>query len=102
MYRREFIAALAGTVTGAHSLALRTASAQQATKVRRIGVLMGSAEIDFRAYLDAFMEELARLGWIDGRNARIDVRWAKGDINRVNAFATELVAARRVTVPRPA
>jgi putative ABC transport system substrate-binding protein len=79
MHRREFICGIAGAVAGA---------------VRRIGVLMGSAESHFRAYLDAFVEELARLGWIDGRNARIDVRWTKGDISRLNAFATELVAAQ--------
>jgi putative tryptophan/tyrosine transport system substrate-binding protein len=72
MHRREFIVALAGTVTGAHSLTLRAASAQQAAKVRHIGVLMGSAESDSSAFLPTFVEELARLGWTDGRNLRID------------------------------
>src|SRR5262249_4451776 len=100
MHRREFICGIAGAVAGAVApLRLRTASAQQATKVRRIGVLMGSAETDFRAYLDAFLEELARLGWIDGRNASIGVRWTKGDISRLNAFAyvTSAVRAQQYT-----
>jgi putative ABC transport system substrate-binding protein len=94
MHRREFIAALAGTVTGAHSLTLPAASAQQATKVRRIGVLMGTSESTSRGLVDAFLEEMARLGWADGRNARFEQRWTNGDVNRASAFATELVAAQ--------
>jgi putative tryptophan/tyrosine transport system substrate-binding protein len=94
MHRREFIAALAGTVTGAHSLTLPAASAQQAAKVRRIGVLMGTSESTSRGPVDAFLEEMARLGWADGRNARFEQRWTNGDVNRASAFATELVAAQ--------
>jgi putative tryptophan/tyrosine transport system substrate-binding protein len=94
MHRRQFIVALAGTVTGAHSLALRAASAQQASKVRRIGVLMGSAESDSAAFLPAFVEELARLGWTDGRNLRIELRWGAGDVDRISTFARELVQLR--------
>jgi putative ABC transport system substrate-binding protein len=94
MHRREFIVALAGTVTGAHSLTLRAASAQQAAKVRRIGVLMGSGESDSSAFLPAFVEELARLGWTDGRNLRIELRWGAGDADRIATFARELVELR--------
>ena len=94
MHRREFIVALAGTVTGAHSFTLRAASAQQAAKVRRIGVLMGSGESDSSAFFPAFVEELARLGWTDGRNLRIELRWTNGDANRASAFARELVGSQ--------
>jgi hypothetical protein len=83
MHRREFIAALAGTVTGAHSLTLPAASAQQAAKVRRIGVLMGTSESTSRGLVDAFLEEMARLGWADGRNARFEQRQMGMSIARV-------------------
>ena len=63
MRRREFIAALAGTVGGASAFGLRSTSVQ-AEKVGRIGVLMGSSESDTGVYFAAFVEELARLGWI--------------------------------------
>ena len=91
MHRREFICGVAGAVTCAPSLTLRTASAQQAAKVRRIGVLMGSSESDAGDLFAAFVEELARLGWTDGRNVQIEQRWTKGDTNRASAFATELI-----------
>jgi putative tryptophan/tyrosine transport system substrate-binding protein len=91
MHRREFIFGVAGAVTCAPSLTLRTASAQQAAKVRRICVLMGSSESDAGDLFAAFVEELARLGWTDGRNVRIEQRWTKGDPNRASAFATELI-----------
>jgi putative tryptophan/tyrosine transport system substrate-binding protein len=94
MHRREFICGVAGAVTGAPSLTLRTASAQQAAKVRRIGVLMGSSESDSAAFFTAFVEELARLGWRDGRNVRYEQRWTNGDTNRASAFATELIGSQ--------
>jgi putative tryptophan/tyrosine transport system substrate-binding protein len=88
MQRRELIAGLVSTIAAAPVFGLRLASAQQAEKVRRIGVL-GSSE---SGLLTPFVEELARLGWADGRNARIEQRWTNADINRASAFATELVA----------
>jgi putative tryptophan/tyrosine transport system substrate-binding protein len=94
MHRREFICGVAGAVTGAPSLTLRTASAQQATKVRRIGVLMGSSESDSGGLFAAFVEELARLCWTDGRNVRFEQRWTNGDTNRASAFATELIGSQ--------
>jgi putative tryptophan/tyrosine transport system substrate-binding protein len=94
MHRREFIAALAGTVTGAHTLTLLAASAQQAARVRRIGVLMGSSESDTGVFFAAFVEELARLGWTDGRNVRFEQRWTGGDPNRASVFATELIGSQ--------
>src|SRR6516165_38470 len=48
-------------------------------RVRRIGVLMGSSESDTGVYFAAFVDELARLGWTDGRNVRFEQRWTNGD-----------------------
>ena len=64
MRRREFIAGLGGAA--AWPLAAR---AQQPTRARRIGVLLGWSETDpqFQSYLAAFVQELARLGWVEGR-----------------------------------
>ena len=90
--RREFIAGLAGAA--AWPLAAR---AQQGDRVRRIGVLMPYDENDpegKRRY-SAFTQALAGLGWTDGRNVRMDLRWAAGDINRIRALAQELVGRDR-------
>ncbi len=80
MRRREFIAGLAGAA--AWPLAAR---AQQGDRVRRIGVLMGGDENDpwWNSGLTAFTQALADLGWIGGRNVRVDVRWGVGDTNRM-------------------
>jgi putative ABC transport system substrate-binding protein len=86
--RRSFITLLGGAASW--PLAAR---AQQGDRVRRIGVLTGFDENDpegKRRY-SAFTQALAGLGWTDGRNVRIDVRWAGADINRIRALARELV-----------
>ena len=69
------------------------ARAQQGDRVRRIGVLMSGDEIDpvFKPRLSAFTQAVADLGWTEGRNVRIDLRWASGDIDRIRAIAQELV-----------
>ena len=87
--RREFITALGGAAV-AWPLAVR---AQQGNRVRRIGVLMGGDENDplGKSLVSAFTQALADLGWADGRNLRMDLRWAGDDINRIRAFAQELV-----------
>src|SRR5215831_16883354 len=86
--RREFIAALGGAA--AWPLAAR---AQRGDRVRRIGVLTWGDENDpaVKAYVSAFTQALAGLGWTDGRNVRMDVRWYGDDINRIPALAQELV-----------
>jgi putative ABC transport system substrate-binding protein len=93
--RREFIAGLSSAA--AWPLAAR---AQQAGRVRRIGVLMSGDENDplpksslsaFMQALAAFTQALADLGWTDGRNLRMDLRWAGADANRIRALAQELV-----------
>jgi putative ABC transport system substrate-binding protein len=89
MRRREFIAGLGGAAI-AWPLAAR---GQQSDRMRRIGVLMGWDENDpeAKASLFGFTQELSELGWNDGRNLRIDVRWAAGDVDRMRMFAKELV-----------
>jgi putative ABC transport system substrate-binding protein len=86
--RREFIAAL-GSAT-AWPLA---AGAQQGDRVRRIGALAGGDENDPErtTRLSAFTQALAGLGWTDGRNVRMDLRWYGDDSNRIRALAQELV-----------
>jgi hypothetical protein len=75
--RREFITLVGGAATWP-----LTARAQQGDRMRRIGVLMGFAESDRdgQAFIAAFREGLQKLGWVEGRNIRIDTRWAAGDI----------------------
>jgi putative ABC transport system substrate-binding protein len=69
------------------------ARAQPGDRVRRIGVLAGGDENDpvYTPLVPALTQTLAGLGWADGRNVRIVPRWHGGDINRVRAFAKELV-----------
>jgi putative ABC transport system substrate-binding protein len=64
--------------------------------MRRIGVLMGRAESDQegQSYAAAFLRGLAALGWMPGRNLKIDYRWQAGDIDQARAFAKELVELR--------
>src|SRR5258708_2973321 len=87
MRRREFIAGLG---VAAWPLALR---AQQGERVRRIGVLMAFDENDplSKAFVSAFTQALADLGWTDSRNVRMDLRLAGGGINPTRALAQELV-----------
>jgi len=90
MRRREFLGALRIAATS-WPLAAR---AQQAERVRRIGVLMGFAEEDevWQAYLASFRSSLKDLGWIEGRNVRFDYRFAGDNPERTRAAAVELVA----------
>src|SRR6516165_1826185 len=89
MNRRELVTLLGGAAA-AWPLGVR---AQQANRMRRIGVLMPSDENDpvYKLRVSAFTQALADLGWTDGRNVRIDLRWGGGDINRIQALARELV-----------
>src|SRR5262249_33399668 len=87
--RRDFITLLGGAAA-AWPLAAR---AQQPERMRRVGVLLNLSDNDVEAQrlVKAFREALAQLGWADGRNLRIDYRWAGGDVGRITTFAKELV-----------
>jgi ABC-type uncharacterized transport system substrate-binding protein len=85
--RREFITLIGGAVTW--PLAAR---AQQTERMRRISVLMSiENDPDGKAQLSGFMQGLAEIGWTDGRNLRMEIRWGGGDVTRIRGFAKELV-----------
>ena len=109
MRRREFIT----FIGGAARVAARGACAADRT-MRLIGVLMAYAESDpaAQSWLAAFRAALAKLGWTEGSNLRIELRWSAGDADRMRTFAKELVDLRpdaifgrdhaRETTPLPA
>jgi len=90
MKRREFITLLGGTAA-AWPLVAR---AQLDDRVRRIGVLIQVAEGDLQARIEvaAFLRELQKLGWSEGRNFRVDMRWGGGAADRIRKYAAELIA----------
>jgi putative tryptophan/tyrosine transport system substrate-binding protein len=92
MRRREFITLL-GSTAATWPLAAR---AQQPDRMRVIGVLMGFAESDpdARSWVAAFRSALAKLGWTEGNNLRIELRWATNDPDRIRTLAKELVDLR--------
>ena len=88
MRRRECIALL-GTAAAWPLIA----RAQQSGGMRRIGVLMDVSETDLEGQtrITAFLQGLQQLGWTDGHNVRVDVRWAAGDAERIRKYAAQLV-----------
>jgi putative tryptophan/tyrosine transport system substrate-binding protein len=90
MRRRDFIKAIASSSV-AWPLAAR---AQQTDQVRRVGVLMNVApeHPEGQPFVAAFRQALQRLGWIEGRNIRIDIRWGENDVERDRRYAADLVA----------
>src|SRR5476649_527788 len=89
MRRREFITLVGGTMV-AWPLAAR---AQQPDRMRRVGLLMGYTEGDAegQASLAAFKRGLQDLGWTEGRNVRVDTRWAGSDPGKARTLAKELI-----------
>jgi putative tryptophan/tyrosine transport system substrate-binding protein len=90
MRRREFITLLGGAAVAGP----RAARAQQADRVRRVGVLESRAADDTEGQtrLAVFLQRLQELGWTDGRNMRVDYRWGAADADRYRTSAAELVA----------
>ena len=90
MRRREFITLLGGAAV-AWPLAAR---AQQAERMRRVGVLLGLVANDpeGQARIARFQQALQQLGWIEGRNLRTDIRWGGGNADDIRKYAAELVA----------
>jgi putative ABC transport system substrate-binding protein len=87
MKRREFIR-LVGGGAAAWPLAV---SAQEAERLRRVGVLIGTDEAESRARYEPFRDGLAQLGWTEARNIRFDYRWTDNKPDRANAYARELI-----------
>src|SRR6516164_3745187 len=87
MRRREFITLLCGAAVW--PLAAR---AQQPERMRRIGILLAATadDVEFQAWVGAFLQELALLGWTIGRNVRIDTRWATSNAADIRRHASEL------------
>ena len=92
MRRRDFIKVIGGAAA-AWPLA---AHAQQPDRIRLIGVLMGFAESDpiAQSRSVAFRDALTKLGWTEGSNLRIELRWGANDPDRMRTFAKELVDLR--------
>ena len=88
MRRREFIAGLGGAAAWPGAVL-----GQQPNRVRRIGALMqgSGTEPDYQLYLAAFVQGLRQLGWIDGQNLRIDIRWSASDAKLARAYSAELI-----------
>ena len=90
MRRRDFVTAFCSAVALQPVLAM----AQQTDRMRRVGVLMGFDESDpeAQAEVSVFVRGLSELGWTDGRNVHLDVRWSAGNADRMRALAKEIVS----------
>ena len=88
--RREFIKVLGGAAA-TWPLAAR---AQQGERMRRIGIILPAAadDAEFQTWVEAFLQALAQLGWVIGRNVRIDTRWATTNSANIRRHAAELAA----------
>ena len=91
MRRRDFIEGLAASAAWPPA-----ARAQQPDRMRLIGVLLSYAESDRAAqsWLAAFRGALTKLGWTEGSNLRIEIRWSANDPDRMRTLAKELVELR--------
>jgi len=89
MKRREFIA-LFGGAAASWPIAAR---GQQGERTRRVGVLMNGAATEMapQSYVAAFVQALGQLGWVEGRNIRIDVRWNAADATLARTYAAQLI-----------
>ena len=88
MRRRQFI-----TVLGGAAAAWPLAARAHCERVRRIGVLMNGAATETipQSYVAAFVQELRQLGWTEGRNLHIDIRWSAGDAVLARTYAAQLI-----------
>jgi putative ABC transport system substrate-binding protein len=89
MRRRDFLGVLGGAAAWPFS-----AGAQQGDRVRRVGILLPATadDLDFQAWVAAFLQGLGQSGWIVGRNLRIDTRWAGAKADDIRKHAAELAA----------
>ncbi len=93
MKRRQFIKLLGGAAAVSFASWPLTARAQQRDRVRHIGVLMNGAatEAVLQSYLAAFVQGLGQLGWVEGQNLHVDVRWSAGDAALARIYAAQLI-----------
>jgi len=87
MRRREFIVGLGGAAAAWPVLA----NAQQTSRVPRVGILLPGSADSHGAYLAVFMQRIRELGYVEGRNINVDIRWAEGSLERLSLLANELV-----------
>ena len=87
MRRREFILLIGGIAVNASSAAY----SQQSTKPPVVGFLVAGTRTSHGAWVAVFTQRLSELGWTDGRNIKIEYRWAAGDIRQTTAFVAEFV-----------
>jgi putative tryptophan/tyrosine transport system substrate-binding protein len=87
--RRDFVILLGGGPAAWPAVAY----AQQSDRLRRVGVLMGFGENDAEGilWLSSFIRAFRELGWTDGRNVRLEIRWGASDLDRQRMYANELV-----------
>jgi putative ABC transport system substrate-binding protein len=92
MQRRQFIILLGGAV----AISPLAARPQDAARTRRIGMLIGISGDDpvAQSRYAAFLEGLQQLGWTNGQNVRVEVRWSAGDVKLMRQYASELIALR--------
>src|SRR5271170_3672775 len=88
MQRRDFIAGLGGAV--AWPAVVR---AQRGDRIRQVGVLMHAAatETEYQSFLAAFIQGLRQLGWTEGQDLRVDVRWNAGNAGLAQNYAAQLI-----------
>ena len=90
MRRREFITLLGGSAAAWPTV---VRGQQPPERIRRVGILVGSAianSLESRASMAAFVQGLAALGWVEGRNLRLDTFWAVGNPDKVKEYEAEL------------
>jgi putative tryptophan/tyrosine transport system substrate-binding protein len=91
MQRREFITLFGGAAAASWPFVAR---AQQGERIRRVGVLLNTAadHRDRQADVAAFVHALQQLGWTEGRNVQVDIRWSGGQAREIRRNADELIA----------
>src|SRR5690242_1970192 len=88
MRRRDFIKVIAGSA----AVWTLPARAQQGDRMRRVGIICGAVGEESDARITAFVKELKRLGWTEGRNVRIEIRESAGKAPVARKYAAEIVA----------
>jgi len=97
MERREFMLLMGGVAVVSTSAGY----GQQLAKPPVVGFLVAGTQASHGAWVAAFVERLSKLGWTDGRNVKIEYRWAAGDVQQTNAFAAEFVRLKVDVIVTP-